>query len=96
MTEVAEVEVEAESGRAALGRALKFLREQAGLSLGRLAEATYDGVGMAFNGDAAAWGERADHHTVFVHVDKYGDLSRAERLAASIGSTVLGAAQRGW
>ncbi|MGW5068864.1 hypothetical protein ACWEQJ_22570 [Streptomyces cyaneofuscatus] len=30
------------------------------------------------------------------YVDKYGDLSRAERLAVSIGSTVLGAAQRGW
>ncbi|MFE7460486.1 hypothetical protein [Streptomyces sp. NPDC057554] len=58
--------------------------------------ATYDGVSIAFNGDTAAWGERADHHTVFVHVDKYGDLSRAKRLAASIGSTVLGAAQRGW
>ncbi|WP_334664009.1 helix-turn-helix transcriptional regulator [Streptomyces cyaneofuscatus] len=43
MTEVADVEVEAESGRAALGRALKFLREQAGLSLGQLAEKTrYD------------------------------------------------------
>ncbi|MFJ1956328.1 helix-turn-helix domain-containing protein [Streptomyces microflavus] len=43
MTEVAEVEVEAESGRAALGRALKFLREQAGLSLGQLAVKTrYD------------------------------------------------------
>lgn len=56
----------------------------------------YDGVGIAFNGDTAVWGERADHHMVFVHVDKYGDLSRAERLAASIGSTVLGAAQGGW
>ncbi|MFJ8774035.1 helix-turn-helix domain-containing protein [Streptomyces microflavus] len=43
MTEVAEVEVEAESGRAALGRALKFLREKAGLSLGQLAVKTrYD------------------------------------------------------
>ncbi|WP_432022808.1 helix-turn-helix domain-containing protein [Streptomyces parvus] len=43
MTEVAEVNVEAESGRAALGRALKYLREKAGLSLGQLAEKTrYD------------------------------------------------------
>ncbi|MFE9457635.1 helix-turn-helix domain-containing protein [Streptomyces californicus] len=43
MTEVAETEIEAESGRAALGRALKFLREQSGLSLGQLAEKTrYD------------------------------------------------------
>ncbi|MGA5468919.1 helix-turn-helix domain-containing protein [Streptomyces arboris] len=43
MTEVAEAELEAESGRAALGRALKFLREKAGLSLGQLAEKTrYD------------------------------------------------------
>ncbi|MEV7162578.1 helix-turn-helix transcriptional regulator [Streptomyces microflavus] len=43
MTEVAEVDVEAESGRAALGRALKFLREKAGLSLGQLAVKTrYD------------------------------------------------------
>ncbi|MFD3645090.1 hypothetical protein ACFWUT_05990 [Streptomyces cyaneofuscatus] len=58
--------------------------------------ATYDGVGITFNGHTAAWGERAYQHTVFVHVDKYGDLSRSERLAASIGSTVLGAAQRGW
>ncbi|MEU4919967.1 helix-turn-helix transcriptional regulator [Streptomyces parvus] len=43
MTEVAEVDAEAESGRAALGRALRFLREKAGLSLGQLAEKTrYD------------------------------------------------------
>lgn len=43
MTEVAEVDVEAESGRAESGRALKFLREKAGLSLGQLAVKTrYD------------------------------------------------------
>ncbi|MFJ6516213.1 helix-turn-helix domain-containing protein [Streptomyces sp. NPDC091406] len=41
MTEVAEAE--AESGRAALGSALRYLRQKAGLSLGQLAEKTrYD------------------------------------------------------
>ncbi|MFF4674402.1 hypothetical protein ACFY1C_32015 [Streptomyces sp. NPDC001279] len=34
--------------------------------------------------------------TVFVHVDKLGDLPRAERLATHLGGTVLRAVQHGW
>ncbi|MFE9882421.1 hypothetical protein [Streptomyces sp. NPDC005784] len=40
--------------------------------------------------------QSADHHTVFVHVDKWGDCPRAEKLAAHLGSTVLGDDQLGW
>ncbi|MFJ8107102.1 hypothetical protein [Streptomyces sp. NPDC096132] len=58
--------------------------------------ATYDGVEVVFNGDHVDWSQPAEHHTVFVHVDKWGDLPRAEKLAAHLGSTVLGEAQNGW
>ncbi|MFF8320880.1 hypothetical protein ACF06V_27405 [Streptomyces bobili] len=58
--------------------------------------ATYDGVEVMFNCADVNWSQPADHHTVFVHVDKFGDLPRAEKLAAYLGSTVLGAAQSGW
>ncbi|MFB7334281.1 hypothetical protein ACFC00_21940 [Streptomyces adustus] len=57
--------------------------------------ATYDGVEVVFNGDDVDWSHPAERHTVFVHVDKLGDLPRAEKLAAQLGSTVLGDAQRG-
>ncbi|MFD9317789.1 hypothetical protein ACFWDQ_08735 [Streptomyces sp. NPDC060053] len=58
--------------------------------------AEYDGVEVVFNGDDVDWSQPADRHTVFVHVDKWGDLPRAEKLAAHLGSTVLGDAQHGW
>ncbi|WP_327305199.1 hypothetical protein OG730_18050 [Streptomyces sp. NBC_01298] len=38
----------------------------------------------------------AEHHTVFVHVGKWGDLPRAGKLAARIGGEVLGEEQLGW
>nr|WTB28978.1 hypothetical protein OG781_05110 [Streptomyces sp. NBC_00830] len=41
-------------------------------------------------------GRWTEHHTVFVHVDKWGDLPRAQKLAAHIGSEVLGEPQLGW
>ncbi|MET8747050.1 hypothetical protein [Streptomyces sp. NPDC004728] len=42
------------------------------------------------------WSQRTGHHTVFAHVDKWGDLSRARGLATYLGSTVLGEARLGW
>ncbi|MFJ8110671.1 hypothetical protein [Streptomyces sp. NPDC096132] len=58
--------------------------------------AKYDGVEVRFNGDDVNWSQPADHHTVFVHVDNWGDLPRAEKLAAHLSSTLLGDAQNGW
>ncbi|MGW1270202.1 hypothetical protein [Streptomyces sp. NPDC002491] len=58
--------------------------------------AAYDGVEVAFNGDDRYGSTPADRHTVFVHVDKWGDLARAEKLAAFLGGTVLGDDQQGW
>ncbi|MEU7019832.1 hypothetical protein ABZ990_04135 [Streptomyces sp. NPDC046203] len=57
---------------------------------------TYDGVEVLFNCDDVNWLRPSDRHTVFVHVDKRGDLPRAESLAAYLGSTVLGESQGGW
>lgn len=56
----------------------------------------YDGVQVVFHGDHAQWGRWTEHHTVFVHVDKFGDPQRAQKLAAHIGSEVLGDSQLGW
>jgi hypothetical protein len=50
----------------------------------------YDGVQVAFHGDRAQRGRWTEEHTVFVHVTKFGDLPRARKLAAYIGSEVLG------
>jgi hypothetical protein len=58
--------------------------------------ATYDGVQVVFHGERAQWGGWTEHHTVFVHVTKWGDLPRARQLAAHIGSEVLGEEQLGW
>ncbi|MGW6924828.1 hypothetical protein ACWGA9_26715 [Streptomyces sp. NPDC054950] len=58
--------------------------------------AKYDGVEIVFNCDDVNWLQPSDHHTLFVHVDKWGDLPRAAKLAAHLGSTVLGDAQHGW
>ncbi|MFF3288780.1 hypothetical protein [Streptomyces sp. NPDC003023] len=56
----------------------------------------YDGVQVVFHGGSAQWDPWTDHHTVFVHMGKFGDLSRAQKLAAHIGSEVLGEPQAGW
>ncbi|GAA2267744.1 hypothetical protein GCM10010415_36310 [Streptomyces atrovirens] len=56
----------------------------------------YDGVQVLFHGDEAQYGDWTEEHTVFVHVTKFGDLPRARKLAAHIGSEVLGEAQLGW
>ncbi|MER7700430.1 MULTISPECIES: hypothetical protein [unclassified Streptomyces] len=58
--------------------------------------AKYDGVEVLFNCDDVNWLQPSDRHTVFVHVDKWGDLPRAEKLAAHLGGTILGDAQHGW
>ncbi|WP_405770992.1 hypothetical protein OG539_39765 [Actinacidiphila glaucinigra] len=58
--------------------------------------AKYDGVQVVFHGDHAQLGRWTEHHTVFVHVDKFGDLPRARKLAAHIGSAVLDEPQLGW
>ncbi|WP_418957573.1 hypothetical protein [Streptomyces tritici] len=58
--------------------------------------AKYDGVQVVFHGQDAQWDQWTEHHTVFVHVGKFGDLPRAQKLAAHIGSEVLGEPQIGW
>lgn len=55
----------------------------------------HDGVQIVFHGDDAQYGTWAEEHTVFVHVTKHGDLDRARKVAAHIGSDVLGEAQLG-
>jgi hypothetical protein len=57
----------------------------------------YDGIQVVFHGDEAQYDDKwTEEHTVFVHVTKYGDLDRARKLAAHIGSEVLGEVQLGW
>ncbi|MCX5338659.1 hypothetical protein [Streptomyces atratus] len=51
---------------------------------------------IVFHGDHAQWDRWTEHHSVFAHVDKWGDLPRAQKLAAHIGSEVLGVPQLGW
>ncbi|MFD4907871.1 hypothetical protein [Kitasatospora purpeofusca] len=63
---------------------------------GSVGSPKYDGVQIVFHGDQAQWGGRTEHHTVFVHVSKFGDEPRARKLAAAIGGEVLGEAQLGW
>ncbi|MEU9704254.1 hypothetical protein [Streptomyces sp. NPDC047981] len=58
--------------------------------------AKYDGVQVVFHGDDAQWDDWTEQHTVFVHVGKFGDLARAQKLAACIGGEVLGEPQIGW
>ncbi|MFC9157918.1 hypothetical protein ACFTT0_23400 [Streptomyces bauhiniae] len=58
--------------------------------------AKYDGVQVVFHGDRAQADHWTEHHTVFVHVNNWGDLPRAQKLAAHIGGEVLGEAQLGW
>ncbi|WP_327244993.1 hypothetical protein [Streptomyces sp. NBC_01320] len=64
--------------------------------LGSLGNRKYDGVQAVFNSDDSDWERWADTHTVFVHVTKFGDLDRAQWLAAQIGGEVLGEALLGW
>ena len=54
------------------------------------------GVQVVFHGDRAQLQDWIEHHTVFVHVDKWGDPGRGARLAAVIRGEVLGDAQLGW
>ncbi|WP_369144591.1 hypothetical protein [Streptomyces sp. R44] len=56
----------------------------------------YDGVQLVLHGDTAQIDDWTPHHTVFVHVDKWGDLPRARKLAAHIGGEVIGDVQIGW
>lgn len=63
---------------------------------GRHASPKYDGVQVVFHGDDAQWDNWTEHHTVFVHVGKNGDLPRARKLAAYVGGEVLGEPQTGW
>ncbi|TGN79187.1 hypothetical protein E5083_05920 [Streptomyces bauhiniae] len=58
--------------------------------------AKYDGVQVVFHGDQAQADRWTEHHTVFVHVNNWGDLPRARKLAAHIGGEVLGEAQLGF
>ncbi|MCX4784377.1 hypothetical protein [Streptomyces sp. NBC_01264] len=63
---------------------------------GHYGSAKYDGVQIVFHGDNAQLGHWTEQHTVFFHVGKFGDLPRAQKLAAHIGSRVLGEPQTGW
>ncbi|MEV6245914.1 hypothetical protein AB0M38_06870 [Streptomyces sp. NPDC051742] len=58
--------------------------------------AQYDGVQLVLHGDRAQIDAWTPHHTVFVHVSKWGDRTRAEKLAAEIGGEVIGDVQIGW
>jgi hypothetical protein len=64
--------------------------------LGSLGHPKYDGVQAVFNSDDSDWERWAGTHTVFVHVTKFGDLDRAQWLAAQVGGEVLGEAVVGW
>ncbi|MBC9713994.1 hypothetical protein H9Y04_15610 [Streptomyces sp. TRM66268-LWL] len=63
--------------------------------LGLYGRPDYDAVHVVFHGDNAQWDGWAAHHTVFVHVRGAGQLPRVQKLAAHIGSEVLGEAQTG-
>ncbi|MFI9468824.1 hypothetical protein ACIHBQ_15285 [Streptomyces sp. NPDC052492] len=61
-----------------------------GPELGLEAYATYEAVEVAFNSLDIDLEIPADEHTVFVHLSKLGNLSRAEWLARQVGVEVLG------
>ncbi|MFI1979808.1 hypothetical protein [Streptomyces wedmorensis] len=64
---------------------------------GQYASANDDGVQIVFHADEAQIGRWTEHHTVFVHGGSHpGGLTRAQELAARIGSEVLGEPQLGW
>ncbi|MFD6877569.1 MULTISPECIES: hypothetical protein [unclassified Streptomyces] len=61
------------------------------------ASANHDGVQIVFHGEKAQLNRWTEHHTVFVHGGgNRGALTRAQGLAARIGSKVLGEPQLGW
>ncbi|WP_330300307.1 hypothetical protein [Streptomyces sp. NBC_00503] len=61
------------------------------------ASANHDGVQIVFHGERAQLNGWTEHHTVFVHgCSNHGALTRAQELAALIGSKVLGEPQLGW
>lgn len=65
--------------------------------VGQYASYNDDGVQIVFHGERAQLSTRwTAHHTVFVHGSRSGALARAQELAASIGSEVLGEPQLGW
>ncbi|MEU9165279.1 hypothetical protein AB0D29_34005 [Streptomyces sp. NPDC048424] len=56
----------------------------------------YDGVQLVLNGDHCDWSRQVGGvHTLYVHVTKFGDPGRAERLAAAVGGSVLGEPEQG-
>ncbi|MGW4704865.1 hypothetical protein [Streptomyces sp. NPDC004285] len=63
---------------------------------GRPGSHQYDGVQLVFHGEDVQGAERTPHHTVFVHLDKREDLTRARGLAALVGGEILGDVQIGW
>ncbi|WP_217576193.1 hypothetical protein [Streptomyces sp. GbtcB7] len=64
--------------------------------LGHLANSKYEGVQAVFNTDDVDWERPAGDHTVFVHMTKFGNLPRAQWLAAQVGASVLGGPMVGW
>ncbi|WP_437086408.1 hypothetical protein [Streptomyces sp. enrichment culture] len=63
--------------------------------LGIEAYAKYEAVQAVFNSDGLDGEEPAGHHTLFVHLSKWGDLPRAEWLAGQLGTRVIGEAVAG-
>ncbi|MFJ8434134.1 hypothetical protein ACIQ9P_22810 [Kitasatospora sp. NPDC094019] len=64
---------------------------------GSVGSPKYDGVQIVFHSDSAQLAPWAGHHTVFVHVGRFGDEEeRARKLAEAVGGEVLGEAQLGW
>ncbi|MER7735215.1 hypothetical protein ABTX80_30400 [Streptomyces erythrochromogenes] len=64
--------------------------------LGSFGSPKYDAVQLVLNSDTCDWDRQVTGvHTLYVHVTKWGDPGRAERLAAAIGGAVLGAPERG-
>ncbi|MFI0961173.1 hypothetical protein ACH4S8_07150 [Streptomyces sp. NPDC021080] len=55
-----------------------------------------EGVQAVFHTDDADWERPAADHTVFVHMTKFGNLPRAQWLAAQVGARVLGDPVTGW
>ncbi|MFK0016932.1 hypothetical protein [Streptomyces sp. NPDC091027] len=63
---------------------------------GQYAAPKYDGVQVVFHGDNPDFASSTHDHTVFVHVSKWGCLSRAQDLASRIGGEVVGEPLSGW
>ncbi|WP_405424505.1 hypothetical protein [Streptomyces erythrochromogenes] len=64
--------------------------------LGSYGSPEYDAVQLVLNSDACDWDRQVTGvHTLYVHVTKWGDPGRAERLAAAVGGAVLGEPEQG-